>query len=140
MKNNTNKFISKMLCVALLASMVAEAPVMALGKAANTNAAASQNAINVNGHNVTSGQWVTVNNGGTNTQYNVRYVDGQAVALDLKQFTSLIFGKGGNTTAAATQTNTTAAQAAQTNTTAAQAAQTTTNAKSGSWIKNELAE
>ena len=142
MKNNTNKLISKMLCVALLASMVAEAPLMALGKAANTTAAANQNAaINVNGHNVTSGQWVTVNNGGTTAQYNVRYVDGQAVALDLKQYSTLVFGsEAAGTTAAAAQTNTTAAQAAQTNTTAAQAAQTTSTAKSGSWIKNELAE
>ena len=139
MKNNTNKLISKMLCVALLASMVGEAPLMAK---ATTNTAASQNALNINGSNVTSGQWVTVNNGGTTAQYNVRYVDGQAVALDLKQYSTLVFGSEAAGTAAASNV-----AAAQTTQTAAQAADVTaatsgakTTAKSGSWIKNELAE
>lgn len=137
MKNNTNKLISKMLCVALLASMVGEAPLMA---ASTTNTAAS-NPIKVDSHNVTSGQWVTVNNGGTTAQYNVRYVDGKAVALDLKQYTSLALGSEAAGTAAAT--NVATAQAAQTNTATAQAADVSaakTTAKSGSWIKNELAE
>jgi len=136
MKNNTNKLISKMLCVALLASMVGEAPLMA---ASTTNAAASQNPITVDSHNVTSGQWVTVNNGGTTAQYNVRYVDGKAVALDLKQYTSLALGSEAAGTTAAT--NVATAQAAQTNTATAQAADVSaSSAKSGSWIKNELAE
>lgn len=128
-----------MLCVALLASMVGEAPLMAAKATTTTNTAASQNALNINGSNVTSGQWVTVNNGGTTAQYNVRYVDGQAVALDLKQYSTLVFGSEAAGTAAAN--NVAAAQAAQTTTTAAQAADASaTTAKSGSWIKNELAE
>ena len=142
MKNNTNKFISKMLCVALLASMVAEAPLMA--------ATSNQIAVNVNGQtvNVTPGQWVTVNNGGTQTSYNVRYMNGQAVALDMKQYTSLVLGETAGATAAsnvaAAQTSQTAAQATQTAAQAADVSAATsgakTTAKSGSWIKNELAE
>ncbi len=136
MKNNTNKLISKMLCVALLASMVAEGPLMA---AASSNA--GQIAVNVNGQtvNVTPGQWVTVNNGGTQTSYNVRYMNGKAVALDMKQYTSLVLGETAGATAA---NNVAAAQTAQTTQTAAQAADVsaTSGAKSGSWIKNELAE
>jgi len=145
MKNNTNKFISKMLCVALLASMVAEAPLMA--------ATSNQIAVNVNGQtvNVTPGQWVTVNNGGTQTSYNVRYMNGKAVALDMKQYTSLVLGETAGATAAsnvaAAQTSQTAAQATQTAAQTAQAADVSaatsgakTTAKSGSWIKNELAE
>lgn len=153
MKNNTNKTISKMLCVALLASMMAEAPIMA----ANSGTIP----VNVGGQtvNVTPGQWVTVNNGGTTASYNVRYVNGQAVALDVKQYTSLVLGDTAAATTAANnvaaaqtaqtaaQTAQTAAQTAQTSATTAQAAdvsvtsgaKTTTSSK-GSWIKNELAE
>ena len=122
-----------MLCVALLASMVAEGPLMA---AASSNA--GQIAVNVNGQtvNVTPGQWVTVNNGGTQTSYNVRYMNGQAVALDMKQYTSLVLGDTAGATAASN------VAAAQTTQAAAQAADVsaTSGAKSGSWIKNELAE
>ncbi len=39
-----------------------------------------------------AGQWVTLNNNGETQQYNIRYVDGRAVALDLKQYTTLVLG------------------------------------------------
>ncbi len=125
-----------MLCVALLASMVAEAPLMA--------ATSNQIAVNVNGQtvNVTPGQWVTVNNGGTTASYNVRYVNGKAVALDVKQYTSLVLGETAGATAASNVAAAQTTQAAAQSSTAAQAADVsaTSGAKSGSWIKNELAE
>ena len=40
--------------------------------------------------NVTSGQWVTVDNGKGIAQYNIRHVDGQVVALDLKRISEII--------------------------------------------------
>ena len=141
MKNNTNKTISKLLCVALLASMVGEAPLMAAASANNNIA------VNVNGQtvNVTPGQWVTVNNGNTTASYNVRYVNGKAVALDVQQYTSLILGETAGATAAsnvaAAQTTQTAAQSstvAQTADVAASGAKVSTEASSGSWIKNEI--
>ena len=98
--------------------------------------------------NVTPGQWVTVNNGGTTASYNVRYVNGKAVALDVKQYTSLVLGETAGATAASNvaqsaKTSTTAAQASQSTTTAQAAQQTTVTTgktKTGSWIKSELAE
>lgn len=139
MKNSTNKTISKLLCVAMLASMVGEAPLMA--------ATSDSIAVNVGGNtvNVTPGQWVTVNNGGTTAQYNVRYVNGKAVALDVNQYTSLVFGEGttaATTAAANIQAADTAAvaQAAAVDASAASGAKVTTSNSTGSWIKNELAE
>ena len=140
MKNSTNKTISKLLCVALLASMVAEAPLMA------ANATSNNIPVNVNGQtvNVTPGQWITVNNGGTTASYNVRYVNGQAVALDVQQYTSLVLG---DTAAASTAASNVAAAQNTTTATTAQAADvaasgakvsTTESASTGSWIKNEI--
>ena len=134
MKNSTNKTISKLLCVALLASMVAEAPLMA------ANATSNNIPVNVNGQtvNVTPGQWITVNNGGTTASYNVRYVNGQAVALDVQQYTSLVLGDTAASAAAsnvaAAQTTATTAQAADV---AASGAKVSTESN-GSWIKSEL--
>ena len=134
MKNSTNKTISKLLCVALLASMVAEAPLMA------ANATSNNIPVNVNGQtvNVTPGQWITVNNGGTTASYNVRYVNGQAVALDVQQYTSLVLGDTAASAAAsnvaAAQTTATTAQAADI---AASGAKVSTESN-GSWIKSEL--
>ena len=137
MKNSTNKTISKLLCVALLASMVAEAPLMA------ANATSNNIPVNVNGQtvNVTPGQWITVNNGGTTASYNVRYVNGQAVALDVQQYTSLVLG---DTAASAAASNVAAAQTTATTATTAQAADVAASGakvsteSNGSWIKSEL--
>ncbi len=134
MRNSTIKLISKLLCVVLIASFALEAPLMA---------AYSGIKVNVGGQsmNVTPGQWVTVKSGPTTTSYNVRYVNGQPVALDMAQYTKLIFGGNAGSTAAATTANTavsssqSAAQAPAVNAADTSAA---SGAKSGSWIKNEL--
>ncbi|PKL45341.1 MAG: hypothetical protein CVV42_18620 [Candidatus Riflebacteria bacterium HGW-Riflebacteria-2] len=143
MRNSTIKVLSKLLCIVLIASFLLEAPLMAEYSAIK---------VNVGGQsvNVTPGQWVTVNNGGNTLHYNVRYVNGQPVALEMAQYLKLALNGPSATTAA--QTSTTAAttgssvQASQGTTattgTAAQAADASTavsGAKTeGSWIKNEL--
>jgi len=144
MRNSTIKVLSKLLCIVLIASFLLEAPLMAEYSAIK---------VNVGGQsvNVTPGQWVTVNNGGNTIHYNVRYVNGQPVALEMAQYLKLALNGPSATTAA--QTSTTAAttgssvQASQGTTaattgTAAQAADASTavsGAKTeGSWIKNEL--
>ena len=50
--------------------------------------------ININNktYNVTAGEWVVVNNSGLTATYNVRFVDGKAVALELTQYQKIIFG------------------------------------------------
>ena len=47
-------------------------------------------------YQVTPGQNVTVNTPGGTTTYNVRFVDGKPVALDMTQVTSIIFGDAGS--------------------------------------------
>ena len=44
-------------------------------------------------YNVTPGKFVTVNTPGDTTTYNIRFVDGKAVALDMSQYNTLIFGE-----------------------------------------------
>lgn len=131
MKKNTIKSICTILSIVMLLGLGLEAPLMASASAAI--------AVNVGGKtvNVTPGQWVTVNNGNTTASYNVRYVDGKAVALDLKQYTSLVFGDA----AASTVSGQVSQQAAQTvvkSDGAAQAAKGATKGSSNSWIKDEL--
>ncbi|MBQ2594053.1 MAG: hypothetical protein II567_12330, partial [Candidatus Riflebacteria bacterium] len=47
-------------------------------------------------YQVTPGQNVTVNTPGGTTTYNVRFVNGKPVALDMTQVTSIIFGDAGS--------------------------------------------
>ena len=135
MKNSTIKVLSKLLCIVLIASFLLEAPLMAEYSAIK---------VNVGGQsvNVTPGQWVTVNNGPMTTHYNVRYVNGQPMALEMSQYLKLAFdGSGAAGSAAQATTAATTGSAANTGT-AAQAADASTavsGAKAeGSWIKNEL--
>lgn len=143
MRNSTIKVLCKLLCVVLLAGFVLEAPLMAEYSAIKVNVG-GQNV------NVTPGQWVTVNNGPSTVHYNVRYVDGKPVALEMSQYMKLIFGGANAGTAAQASQASTAAQASQA-TTAAQTSQAGSVAQSadtsavsgaktsgGSWIKNEL--
>ncbi|MDD2623733.1 MAG: hypothetical protein PHQ02_02805, partial [Candidatus Riflebacteria bacterium] len=136
MKKSTIKSICTMLCVVMLAGFAFEAPLMA-------DASAAAIAVNVGGKtvNVTPGQWVTVNNGNTTASYNVRYVNGKAVALDLQQYTSLVFGDSAASSVAG-QVSQSASQASQSSQVAADstAASQASGAKgtSGSWIKDEL--
>lgn len=148
MRNSTLKVLCKLLCVVLLASVVLEAPLMA---------SYSGIKVNVGGEsiNVTPGQWVTVKQGPMTTHYNVRYVDGKPMALEMSQYMNLVFGNNAGSTAAA---GSTAVQTTQTG----QSAQATvapsvdsssvainpadssaaaqSGGKSGSWIKNEISE
>lgn len=49
-----------------------------------------------------SGEWVTVNENDKSKQYEVRYVNGKAVALDLKQYSTLVLGINSDSTASQT--------------------------------------
>lgn len=86
MKNSTIRFISTLLTVVMLLTVTLEAPLMA--------SSSNKIAVTVGKEtiNVTPGQWITVDNGGVKSSYNVRYVNGKAVALDIKQYQSLVFG------------------------------------------------
>ncbi|HAE38818.1 MAG TPA: hypothetical protein DCG57_09295 [Candidatus Riflebacteria bacterium] len=139
MRNSTIKVLSKLLCIVLIASFLLEAPLMAEYSAIK---------VNVGGQsvNVTPGQWVTVNNGPMTTHYNVRYVNGQPMALEMSQYLKLAFdgsgaaGSAAQATTAAQASQGTAAQTSQG--IAAQSADASTavsGAKAeGSWVKNEL--
>ena len=135
MRNSTIKVLSKLLCIVLIASFLLEAPLMAEYNAIK---------VNVGGQNinVTPGQWVTVNNGPMTTHYNVRYVNGQPMALEMSQYLKLAFdGTSAAGTVAQTSTAAQAGTVAQTGTTAqaADASTAVSGAKTeGSWVKNEL--
>jgi len=89
MSKNTIRLISKVLCLVLIATFAFEAPLMAVESIK----------VNVGGQqvNVTPGQWIAVRNGNQTTHYNVRYVNGQPVALEIAQYMKLVLG--GNTQA-----------------------------------------
>ena len=53
-------------------------------------------------YQVTPGQNVTVNTPGGTTTYNVRFVDGKPVALEITQVSSLFFGDAGSGASAGT--------------------------------------
>ena len=57
-------------------------------------------------YQVTPGQNVTVNTPGGTTTYNVRFVDGKPVALDMTQVSSIIFGDAGSAASTGTISNT----------------------------------
>ncbi|PKL42929.1 MAG: hypothetical protein CVV41_12965 [Candidatus Riflebacteria bacterium HGW-Riflebacteria-1] len=131
MRNSTIKVLSKLLCIVLIASFLLEAPLMAEYSAIK---------VNVGGQsvNVTPGQWVTVNNGPMTTHYNVRYVNGQPMALEMSQYLKLAFdgsGAAGSAAQATTAAQTSQGIAAQ----SADASTAVSGAKAeGSWVKNEL--
>jgi hypothetical protein len=98
MKRKTLRTLSSIMCLLFLVSIF-QAPLLA---------DTATIAVNVGGQtlNVTPGQWVTVKSAAGTSHYNVRFVDGKPVALEMSQYTQIVFGDG----AAAGQ----AGQAAQT--------------------------
>lgn len=98
MRKKTLRMISSILTLVFLVSLF-QAPMPV--EAANT----ATIPVTVGGQtiNVTPGQWVTVNTPGGSTSYNVRFVDGKPVALEMSQYTKLVFGDAAS--AAGTTTN-----------------------------------
>ncbi len=103
MTKNTIRLISKVLCLVLIATFAFEGPLMAV-EAIKVNVGGQQ-------INVTPGQWIAVRNGNQTTHYNVRYVNGQPVALEIAQYMKLILG--GNTQAPNLPSSTSAGQSSQ---------------------------
>ncbi len=68
--------------------------------------------------NVTPGQWVTVNTPGGTTSYNVRFVDGKPVALEMSQYQQIVFGEAvtGTTSNSTNQSTNTTKPTTSTNT------------------------
>jgi len=85
MKNKTLRFMCRLLCLVLVASFVLEAPLTALETIP----------VSVGGQKfqVTPGQWVSVRQGTQVVHYNVRYVNGRPVALEMSQYVKLVFGE-----------------------------------------------
>ena len=65
-------------------------------------------------YQVTPGQNVTVNTPGGTTTYNVRFVDGKPVALDMTQVTSIIFGDAGSGASSSSSSSTSSSKPAST--------------------------
>ena len=88
MRKNTLRVLSSVMCLILLATLVFQAPLMA---------ATQTIPVRVGGEtfNVTPGQWVSVRSGTQITHYNVRFVNGRPVALEMSQYTKLVFGEAG---------------------------------------------
>jgi hypothetical protein len=88
MRKNTLRVLSSVMCLILLATLVFQAPLMA---------ATQTIPVRVGGEtfNVTPGQWVSVRSGTQITHYNVRFVNGRPVALEMSQYTKLVFGEVG---------------------------------------------
>jgi len=87
MRKKTLRVLSSLMCLFFLASLF-QAPLMA---------AVETIPVRVGNQtlNVTPGQWVSVRSGTQITHYNVRFVDGKPVALEMSQYTKLIFGDAG---------------------------------------------
>ncbi|HEY9070222.1 MAG TPA: hypothetical protein VIV61_08175 [Candidatus Ozemobacteraceae bacterium] len=101
MKNKTLKFMCKVLCLVLVASFVLEAPLMAAMETIPVSVGGQQ-------FQVTPGQWVSVRQGTQIVHYNVRYVNGRPVALEMSQYVKLIFGEASTAAATAGSTGATA--------------------------------
>ena len=86
MRKQTLRVLSKVMCLILLASVVLQAPLMAVETIG----------VKVGGQTfrVTPGQWVSVRQGTQTMHYNVRFVNGRPVALEMSQYTKLVFGEG----------------------------------------------
>jgi len=121
MRNSTLRLLSKVLCLVLIASFALEAPLFAAFDAIKVNVGGQQ-------VQVTPGQWVSVRQGANLVHYNVRYVNGQPVALEMSQYMKLILPTG--TAAAATTNVGQAAQSSTSATTAQASAQTSSQASS----------
>ena len=98
-------------------------------------------------YQVTPGQNVTVNTPGGTTTYNVRFVDGKPVALDMTQVSSIIFGDAGSGASAGTTTSKPATTSKPTTQTSGSTAQqstqttqttTTTSSNNGQMTWNEF--
>ncbi|MEW6711043.1 MAG: hypothetical protein AB1403_14545, partial [Candidatus Riflebacteria bacterium] len=74
MRKKTLRVLSRVMCLILLASVVLQAPLMAV----ETIPVRVGNQT----FNVTPGQWVSVRSGTQITHYNVRFVNGRPVALE----------------------------------------------------------
>ena len=87
MRKKTLRVLSSLMCLFFLASLF-QAPLMA---------AVETIPVRVGNQtlNVTPGQWVSVRSGTQITHYNVRFVDGKPVALEMSQYTKLVFGDAG---------------------------------------------
>ncbi len=95
MRNSTLRLLSKVMCLVLVASFVLEAPLFAAFEGIKVNVGGQQ-------INVTPGQWVSVRQGTHTVNYNVRYVNGQPVAMEMSQYYKMVFGNDGAAAAAAT--------------------------------------
>jgi hypothetical protein len=112
------------MCLILLASVILQAPLMAVETIP----------VNVGGQTfrVTPGQWVSVRSGTNITHYNVRFVNGRPVALEMSQYTKLVFGEAG---VAGTVANDVAAAGSSSSSSSANSSSSgssTTSASSGS--------
>ena len=87
MRKKTLRMISSILTLVFLVSLF-QTPMAAEAKTATIPVTVGGQTINV-----TPGQWVTVNTPGGSTSYNVRFVDGKPVALEMSQYTKLVFGE-----------------------------------------------
>ncbi len=87
MRKKTLRVLCRVMCLILLASVVLQAPLMAV----ETIPVRVGNQT----FNVTPGQWVSVRSGTHITHYNVRFVNGRPVALEMSQYTKLVFGEAG---------------------------------------------
>ena len=119
-KTLRTRIMSGLLTLVFLASLfVTPMPVEAKATAANTGTFP----VTIGGqtYNVSPGQWVTVNTPGGSTSYNVRFVDGKPVALEMSQYQQIIFGDGG----ASGNTGTTGSTGTTGNTTNSSSNQTT---------------
>ena len=104
-KTLRTRIMCALLSLVFLASLF-EAPLLPSVEAASSNTATIPITVGGKTFNVTPGQWVTVNTPGGSTSYNVRFVDGKPVALEMSQYQQIIFGEAA-TSGATTQTGST---------------------------------
>ena len=92
MKKNTLRVLSRIMTIVLFASIILQVPLMAVETIPVT--------VGGQTFRVTPGQWVTVRSGTNVSHYNVRFVNGRPVALEMSQYTKIVFGDGGSAAAA----------------------------------------
>lgn len=85
MRKNTLRVLSSVMCLVFLVSLVFQAPLMASTQTIPVRVGDQL-------INVTPGQWVSVNTPTGKAHFNVRFVNGQPVALEMSQYTRLVFG------------------------------------------------
>lgn len=99
MRKKTLRMISSFLALVFLVSLFQAPMPVAAAKTATIPVTVGGQTIQV-----TPGQWVTVNTPGGSTSYNVRFVDGKPVAIEMSQYTKLVFGDAASTGAGTTNT------------------------------------